>query len=84
MGEFRIIEIVLDQGPCFIKDGPICKCGYREWIVKPNSAVCSQCGAEREGHFTGYVKDGPICRCGYRQWFASSDYWVCSHCGQSR
>lgn len=84
MGEYRFIEIVLDDGPSFIKDGPYCTCGYNEWIIKPHSAVCSHCGEELEGHFTAYVKDGPYCKCGYNEWFTSSDHWVCTHCGRSR
>ena len=48
MGEIRIIEISIDREPCFIKDGPVCSCGYHQWIIKPNSVVCSNCGEERK------------------------------------
>jgi len=84
MPSVRIVEISVNQGPAFVKKGPVCKCGYHQWIVKPMGAVCSQCGAERVGHFTGYVKDGPVCRCGYHQWFVSPDHWACSQCGTAR
>lgn len=84
MGEIRIIEISFNSGPCYIKDGPICRCERHQWIIKPNAAVCSYCGTERSGRFTGYIKDGPVCRCGYHQWFVSSEHWVCSYCGQAR
>lgn len=81
----RIIDIEIERGPCFIKKGPVCECGYHQWIIKPYAAVCSNCGTEREGHFTGYISEnGPVCECGYHQWFVSSEHWVCSNCGQSR
>jgi hypothetical protein len=73
MATVRIVEVVVGHGSTFIKDGPECKCGYHQWIVKSAEPVCSQCGAVREGSFTGYVKDGPECHCGYHQWFVSPD-----------
>jgi len=84
VGNIRIVEITINNGPCYVVGGPACRCGYHDWIIKPDSAVCSNCGTERNGNFSGYVIDGPICRCGYHQWFVSSNYWVCSNCGQSR
>jgi hypothetical protein len=84
MEEIRIIEILIDRGPCYVKDGPVCYCGNHDWIIKPNMAVCSNCGRERKGQFTGYVKDGPICYCGYHDWFASNERWICSNCGREK
>lgn len=85
MGSIRVTEIFIDQGPTFIKDGPECGCGYHQWIIKTHAAVCSNCGTERNGHFTGYInRSGPECRCGYHQWFVSTNHWVCSYCGTSR
>lgn len=84
MARIAIIEIEVSKCPAFIKDGPECRCGYHQWIVKPNGAVCSKCGQERNGSFTAYTKDGPECRCGYHQWFVSTNHWVCSKCGEER
>jgi len=84
MTRIAIIEIETSQGSCFLKDGPECRCGYHQWIIKPNSAVCSKCGKELPGCFTAFTKDGPECQCGYHQWFVSTNQWVCSKCGTER
>lgn len=55
MDEIRIIEISIDRGLCYNKDGPISRCERHQWIIKPNAAVCSYCGTERNGRFTGYL-----------------------------
>jgi len=84
MGTIRIIEIVVENGPLYIKDGPKCYCGNRDWIIKPDHVVCSHCERTRRSKFTGYVVDGPKCYCHNADWFVSNDRWICSHCERSR
>jgi hypothetical protein len=84
MGGIRIIEILIEAGPTYVKDGPMCYCGHHDWIIKAKGAVCSNCGREKNGHFSSYVVDGPACYCGYKDWFASDEEWICSNCGRKK
>jgi hypothetical protein len=84
MAEIRIIQLLFDQAPSYIKDGPMCYCGQHDWIIKSGLAVCSNCGREKKGQFSSYVVNGPKCYCGHFDWFASNDEWICSNCGRKK
>lgn len=83
--DITITTISINQAPSYIRGGPECNCGNRDWIIKENSVKCSYCDRVRNGTFDGYISDrGPECNCGNRGWFVSANRWVCSFCARVR
>lgn len=72
-----------DEG--MIKEGPKCKKGHRDWIIRGNTAKCSQCGRTKSAKgLHGYVINGPKCKKGHMDWFVGENIWRCSSCGRKK
>ena len=51
----------------YVRFGPRCACGNRNWLIK-SAVVCSRCKRKIKEKVTAYILAGPKCACGNEQY----------------